>query len=185
MKYKEEMSYHEDTQEDMQKVYPQEVMKPDYEETSYEEDTYEYEEEAEEDAYEEDAADQEMTEEPEKEEKPEIKQEHLSGFEYVSLKNSLCREFMGESEGDPCVASGKPCPMQYIDNNGEYVCHHSLIKTEKDYEECERILIEYRNEMGLNKGVLLRYFPGFDCERYLTEAGRAWLGEKYEGEAYE
>ena len=53
MKYKEEMSYHEDTQEDVQKVYPQEVMQPDYEETSYEEDTYEYEEETEEDAYEE------------------------------------------------------------------------------------------------------------------------------------
>ncbi len=31
-KYKEEMSYHEDTQEDVQEVYPQEVMEPDFEE---------------------------------------------------------------------------------------------------------------------------------------------------------
>ena len=182
-KYKEDLSYHEDTQEDVQKVYPQEVMQPDYEETSYEEDTYEentYEEETEEDA-----ADQEMTETSEKEEKPEIKQEHLSGFEYVSLKNSLCREFMGESEGDPCESFGRPCPLQYIDDNGEYICRHSLIKTEKDYEECERLLIDYRNEKGLNRNVLLKYFPGFDCERYLTEEGRVWLGEKYEVEAYE
>ena len=178
MKYKEEMSYHEDTQEDVQKVYPQEVMQPDFEEESFADEMFEEETE-------EDAADQEMTEAPEKEEKPEIKQEHLSGFEYVSLKNSLCREFMGEAEGDPCESCGRPCPLQYIDENGEYTCRHSLIKTEKDYEECESLLIDYRNEMGLNRSVLLKYFHGFDVERYLTEEGRAWLGEKYEGEAYE
>ena len=178
-KYKEELSYHEDTAEDVQEVYPQEVMEPDFEEESFVEETFE--ESAEDET--EDAADQEMPEEaPEEEEKP---QEHLTGFEYVSLKNSLCREYMGEADGDPCESCGRICPLQFIDENGEFLCRHSRIKTEKDYEECERLLIDYRNERGLNRSVLLRHFPGFDAGRYLTEEGKAWLNEKYEGEAYE
>lgn len=182
-KYKEELSYHEDTAEDVQEVYPQEVMEPDFEEESFVEETFE--EETVEDETE-DAADQEMPEEaPEEEEKPQRRQEHLTGFEYVSLKNSLCREYMGEADGDPCESCGRICPLQFIDENGEFLCRHSRIKTEKDYEECERLLIDYRNERGLNRSVLLRHFPGFDAGRYLTEEGKAWLNEKYEGEAYE
>ena len=67
-KYKEELSYHEDTAEDVQEVYPQEVMEPDFEEESIVAETFE--EETVEDKTE-DAADQKMPEEvPEETEKP-------------------------------------------------------------------------------------------------------------------
>lgn len=176
MKYKESIGYHEENhEEDAQQVYQQEIMEPDYEEAF--EETEELPEEA--------AEIEEVSEkapETHKAETHEEKEEHLTGFEYVSIKNEICRKYMGEADSDPCENAGSLCPLQFVDENGEFICRHSLIKTEKDYEECERLLIEYRREQGLNRSVLLRHFPGFDTESYLTDEGKAWLLKKYEGD---
>lgn len=176
MKYKEDLTYHENVPEDVQEVYPQEVMEPDFEEDGFEESFEENTEPAE---------NQETTEEIPAKEKHEIETEHLSGFEYVSLKNTLCREYMSDSEGDSCESCGRPCPLQLVTESGDFICRHSLIKTEKDYEECEKLLIEYRKEKSLNRGVLLSHFPDFDLEKYLTDEGRLWLEQKYKGDTYE
>ncbi len=176
MKYKEEISYHEETEEDVREVYPQEVMEPDFEEESFEENF--------DDAFDEsfDESTDERAEKAEEKEDQEEEPEHLSGFEYVSLKNSLCMEYMGEAEGDPCERKDRLCPLQFIDENGEYKCLHSLIKTETDYNKCERLLIDYRREKSLNRSVLLSHFPDFDLENYLTQEGKLWLDRKYKGE---
>ena len=174
MKYKESIGYHEENhEEDSQPVYQQEIMEPD--EAEYVYDEYKPKEEITEESSEEKT--DELQENP-----PEEKKEQLTGFEYVSLKNEICRKYMGEADGDPCEKAGSLCPLQFVDENGEFICRHSLIKTEKDYEECERLLIEYRREQGLNRSVLLRHFPGFDTEGYLTDEGKAWLLKKYEGD---
>lgn len=187
MKYKESIGYYEENhEEEDQQVYPQEIMEPDesdYDEYVSEEifeEDFEETEEFPEEAFEIEEVPEKVPDTP-KDEAGEEKEEHLTGFGYVSLKNEMCRVYMSEEEGDPCQKDGKECPLQFVDENGEFRCRHSLIKTEKDYEECERLLIEYRREQGLNRSVLLRYFPGFDTEGYLTDEGKAWLLRRYEG----